>query len=429
MQVELENTGNLERKLTVKIPADKLDQQFSDRVARMGREVRLKGFRPGRVPRAVIEKRYGAEIRNEVLSDLIGSSFREAVEQEKLKPVAAPAINTSGQPEDGEIAYTATFEVMPDLPTVDVKNFKVDKPVAEVADSDVDEMIETLRKQRRTFETVERAAAAGDMVLFEFEAGTSDGRFPAEGRERAGTVLGGGQFNADVESALEGLSAGDDFALETSFDESFKIDELAGKLCQIKGKVVRVQAATLPDVDAAFFKAFGIDDGDEDSFRQEVRANLERELNAAMVGRLKNAVAKALAEAYPDLELPRVMVVSEARSMAGLNNKQTLSEEQFNQLQPMARNRVIAGLLFNKIAQDNEIRVDDRRVGKALAAIASTYEEPEQVVEVYQNNPDLMGSLRVRVLEEQVAEWVAENADCSEKSMSFSELLKPPANA
>lgn len=426
MQVELENIGTLERKLTVTIPADTLDQQVSDRMTRMGREVRLKGFRPGRVPRSVIEKRYGDQIRNEALSDLISSSFREAVEQEKLSPVAAPAINTSGKPEEGKIAYTATFEVLPELPAVDVSSFTIEKPVAEVADGGVDEMIETLRQQRRTYEAVDRKAARDDMVLFEFEASTSEGKFPEKGRERVGTILGSGQFNADVESALEGLKVGDDFVLETTFAESLKFEDLAGKLSNVKGKVLRVQEPSLPDVDAAFFKAFGIEDGDEDSFRKEVHNNLDRELNAAMGGRLKSAVAKALAAAHADVELPRIMVVSEARSLAGLDQQATLSEEQFRQIEPAARERVIAGLLFNKIARDNQILVDDRRVGKALAAIASTYEDPEQVVEVYQNNPELMGSLRNRVLEEQVAEWVTDKAKCVDKPMSFNDLLKPP---
>lgn len=429
MQVELENLGKLERKLTVKIPANTLDQQISDRVTKMGREVRLKGFRPGRVPRGVIEKRFGDQIRNEALSDLIGSSFREAVEQEKLSPVAAPSINTSGKPEEGEIAYTATFEVMPELPQVDVSGFVVEKPVAEVSDSDVDEMIATLRKQRRTYETVDRAAAEDDMVLFEFEASTSDGRFPEKGRERAGTILGSGQFSADVETALEGLKPGDEFSVETTFADGFKFEDLAGKLSSVKGKVMRVQEATLPELDSAFFKAFGIEDGDEEGFRQEVRANLERELDAAMGGRLKAAVAKALAAAHSELDLPRAMLVSEARSLAGLDQQAPLSEEQFRQIEPAARERVTAGLLFNKIAVDNEIRVDDQRVGKALAAIASTYEDPEQVVEVYQSNADLMSSLRNRVLEEQVAEWVADKAECVDQPMSFNDLLKPPAQA
>ncbi len=425
MQVELEHTGKLERKLTVKFPADKLDQQVSERVARMGREVRLKGFRPGRVPKGVIEKRYGQQIRGEVLSELVNETFRDAVRQESLEPAAAPAINTSGEPEDGEIAYTATFEVMPELPTVDASGLTVERPVAEVTSEDVDEMIETLRKQRRTFEPVEREAADGDLVLFEFEADTSDGRFPAEGRERAGTVLGSGEFNEDVEKALAGLAADADFKVEATFADSFRFDELAGKLCQIRGRVVRVQEERLPDVNAEFFKAFGILDGDEDSFRQAVRENLERELNAALAGRLKAAVAEALANSHGDIEVPRVMVVGEARSMLPLSRSDSLSEEQFRQVEPVARQRVIAGLLFVKIANDEGIKVDDQRVGKSLAAIASTYEEPEQVVELYRSNPDLMNGLRSGVLEEQVAEWVAEHAECVDKSMSFDDVMRP----
>lgn len=427
MQVELENLGKLERKLTIRIPADQLDQQVSVRLSRMGREVRLKGFRPGRVPRGVIEKRFGAQVRNEALSELINSSFRDAVQQEKLNPVAAPMINTSGEAEAGEIAYTATFEVFPELPAVDVSTFSVERPVAEVAESDIDEMVETLRRQRRTFEPVERAAAKDDMALFEFEADTSDGRFPAEGRERAAALLGSGQFNAAVEAALEGVEAGNDFAVEASFAEGFRVVELAGRLCQVRGTLVRVQAARLPDVDAAFFRAFGIEDGSEAGFRDEVRRNLERELAGALSARLRSAVAEALAAAHPDLDLPRVLVVGEVRAMLGMDPASTLTDGDFERLQPLARKRVTAGLLFGKIAGDEGIRVDDQRVGKALAAIASTYEEPEQVVELYRSNPDLMAGLRNRVLDEQVAEWIAERAQCTDKVLSFGEIMKPAA--
>lgn len=429
MHVELENLGKLERKLTVKIPADQFDARVSAQVTRMGREVRLKGFRPGRVPSGVIEKRYGAQIRNEVLSDLISDSFRDAVRQEELSPAGAPAINTTGEAENGEIAYTATFEVLPELPAVDVSVLAVERPVASVEEGDVDEMIETLRKQRRSFENVERAAAADDMVLFEFEVQTAEGRFPESGRERGGTVLGSAGFNAVVETALVGLEAGDDFEVETTFADDFRHGDLAGKLGQVRGKVVRVQEARLPEVDATFFKAFGINDGDEAHFRAEVRANLERELGAALGGRLKFAVAEALADAHPELEVPRVMVVAEARSMAGLAPSATLAQQHFEQLAPVARRRVLAGLLFGKIARDEGIRVDDQRVGKALAAIASTYEEPEEVVNLYRSNPDLMGTLRNRVLEEQVAEWVAEHGQSGEKQLSFNEVMQPQAPA
>ena len=427
MQVSLENIGKLERKLTVKIPADRLDQQVSDRVSRMGREVRLKGFRPGRVPRAVIEKRFGEQIRNEVMSDLIGSSFREAVEQEKLNPVAAPSINTTGRPEAGELAYTATFEVMPDLPEVDVSALEITRPVAEVAESDIEEMIETLRQQRRSFVNVDRTAKTGDMVLFEFSAQTSDGRFPEEGVERAGTVLGSGSLHVGIESALVGQAADDTVEVEASFPGGFRFEELAGKLATVSAKVVRVQEQHLPELDAAFVKAFGITDGDERTFREEVRGNLDRELQAALEVRLKTEVASKLAQAHTDLELPRVMVVAEARSLARLDQNQMLPEAQFKQLEPMARERVIAGLLFNEIAKRNEIRVDDKRVGKALAAIASTYEEPEQVIELYSSDPQIMAGLRNRVLEEQVAQWVAEHAKTSEKELSFNEVLQRSA--
>lgn len=425
MQVSLENLGNLERKLTVKFPAERLDSQVAERVVRMGREVRLKGFRPGKVPRAVIEKRFGAQIRGEVLGELIRSSFSEAVDQEQLKPVAAPSIDTSGKPEDGEISYTATFEVMPELPEVDVAALKIERPVAEVSDGDIDTMIETLREQRRSFVPADRPTRLGDMALFEFSAQTGDGRFPAEGEERIGTILGSGSLPADLESALVDKAVGDRLDVEVSFPDGFRVAELAGKLAQLKVHLMRVQAPELPVVDEAFVRAFGIDDGNIETFRKEVRANLERELNAALMARLKNEVAAKLAAAHTDLTLPRVMVMAEARGLARVPADQPLPPERFQALEPLARNRVTAALLFGEIARRNALKVDEQRVARALAAIASTYEEPEQVVELYRNDPQMMGALRTRVLEEQVAEWVAGQADTSERKMSFDEVLRP----
>ena len=427
MQVSLENLGNLERKLTVKLPAERFDSQVAERVVRMGREVRLKGFRPGKVPRAVIEKRFGEQIRSEVLGDLIRSSFSEAVEQEQLKPVAAPSIDTSGKPEGGEISYTATFEVMPELPEVDVASLKIERPVAEVADSDIDTMIETLREQRRSFVPADRPALVGDMALFEFSAQTSDGRFPADGEERIGTILGSGSLPQDLESAMVGKSVGDRLDLEVSFPDDFRVPALAGKLAQLQVHLMRIQAPELPEVDAAFVNAFGIADGNVETFRKEVRANLERELNAALMARLKAEVATKLAAAHPDITLPKAMLMAEARGMARVPADQLLPQERYEALEPMARERVTAALLFGEIARRNSLKVDDSRVAKALATIASTYEEPEQVVELYRNDPQMMGVLRTRVLEEQVAEWVAGQADTSERKMTFNEVLRPEA--
>lgn len=429
MQVSLENLGKLERKLTVKIPADNLDAQVAQRVERMGREARLKGFRPGKIPRGVIEKRFGAQIRGEALSDLIGSSFREAIDQEKLKPVASPAFNTTGKPIEGEIAYTATFEVMPELPEVDVSGLSIKRPTAEVGEADIDTMIETLRKQRRSYSNVDRAAAADDLVLFELSAQTSEGRFPETGTERIGVVLGSGSLHAEIEQALIGHKAGDEVKLDATFPDAFKIEALAGKLAQVVASISKVQAPSLPEFDDAFIKSFGIEDGSVETFRNEVRGNLDRELQGALMGRLKAEVATRLAAAHSDIDVPRVMIMGEARSMAGIKDRSPLPTERFNALQPVARQRVIAALLFGDIAKRQDIQPDTGRVARALATLASTYEEPEQVVELYQTDPQLMAGLRNRVLEEQVAEWIAEHATCESKSMSFDEVLRPDAVA
>jgi len=210
MQVSLENVGKLERRLTVKFPAEQFESRVRQRISELGRNVRLKGFRPGKVPTKVIEQRFGEQVRGEVLSDLIGSTFREAVQQQNLQPVANPGIDTDGKPKDGEIAYTATFEVMPELPTVDVAILKIDRPRSEVGEVDVDKMIETLRVQRRVFDKVERAAAEGDMVIVDYAAQAGDFRHPAEGRERAATVLGGNTALAAFDEALKGHKAGEE---------------------------------------------------------------------------------------------------------------------------------------------------------------------------------------------------------------------------
>lgn len=427
MQVSVENVGKLERKLTVKFPAERFESQVTQRIAEMGRTVRLKGFRPGKVPTAVIQQRFGDQVRGEVLSDLIGSTLREAVAQEKLQPIANPSINTSGKPENGEIAYTATFEVMPEFPDIDVAALEIKRPQAEVTDADIEKMIETLRTQRRSFEPVERASAEGDFVMFEYSATTGDYRFPAEGLERAGSVIGSGTLFKALDEALTGHQVGDEFESEIAFPQDFRNEHLAGKTAKVGFKVVKVQEQNLPAVDADFAKLFGIADGDLDNFRKEVRANLERELKATLLGRLKSEVAEKLADAYPQLDVPNLMVQSEARNLAAgsVPRGQQPPPQLVDAAQPMARKRVIAGLLMGEIARKHELKIDRSRVAEQLAAIASTYEEPEKVVELYNNDPQLMSGLQNRVMEDQVAEWVAEHAKTAVQDLSFDEVMRP----
>lgn len=433
MQVSIENLGTLGRKLTVSVPADQLESSIHQRLGELSRTVRLKGFRPGKVPGKVIEQRFGAQVRSEAVGELIQRSFSQAVQQEKLRPAAQPSIETTGKPEQGEFKYVATFEVMPEIGEIDVSALKITRPVAEVVDADIDRMIETLRQQRRTWVDVERAAENGDMVLFESVSTTDDDtRIPAEGTDRSGTVLGSGGILLDLEEKLVGLKPGEEKDLEVTFPADYRNSVLAGKTVKIHVKIVRVSEAKLPELDEEFFAAFGISGGDIDKFRAEVRSNLERELKGALMVRLKNDVVSKLLAAHPDLDLPQSMIEAEANALASRaaeqarqNGHKVPEKISIEPFMDQAKPRVAAALLLNELARQNGIRLDASRVQEMMQLIASTYEEPEQVIELYRQDPQLLDGLRNRVIEDQVIDWIADHADASTTMLSFEEVMQP----
>lgn len=425
MQVSIENVGALGRKLTVRLPAQRLEETIRTRIQEMGRSARLKGFRPGKVPTRVIEQRYGSQIRNEALSEMIGSSFQEAISEQKLRPAVQPSIATTGRPENGEIEYTATFEVLPEIGAIDVSGLEVVKPVASVTDADVDQMIETLRLQRRTWVQVEREARIGDMVLFEYSAEAGGARHPEKGVDRVGAILGSGAYSRELEDVLAGHRASDEFQATVAFAPAFRIAALAGQEAQVSLKLVRVQEGRLPDVDEAFASSFGIKDGGLAKFREDVRANLERELKGVLMARLKASVIEKLIDAWPALEVPQGMIENDARLLARQAGAE--GEQAFAAYLPAARRRVSAGLLIAELARQNDIRLDPRRVSEALSTIASTYEEPEKVVELYTRDPQLMSGLQNRVIEDQVVEWLADHARISEQQLQFNDVMRPGA--
>lgn len=425
MQVSIENVGALGRKLTVRLPAQRLEDTVRTRVQEMGRSARLKGFRPGKVPTKVIEQRYGSQIRNEALSEMIGSSFQEAVAQEKLRPAVQPSIATTGRPDNGEIEYTATFEVLPEIGPLDVSGLELVKPTASVTDADIDQMIETLRLQRRSWDQVERAAQAGDMVLFEYSAQGEGFRHPEAGTDRVGAVLGSGAYSQELEDKLVGHSVGETFNAKIDFPADVRATALAGKSADVEVKVVRVQEAQLPPVDEAFAASFGVKDGGMEQFRRDVRANLERELKGVLMGRLKAGAIDQLVDAHADIEVPQSLIENEARMLA--QQAQASGADAATAYFPAARRRVSAGLLIAELARQNDIRLDPKRVGEALRTIASTYEEPEKVVELYSRDPQLMSALQNRVIEDQVVEWMVEHAKHSEQPLSFTEVMRPGA--
>lgn len=436
MQVSIENVGTLGRKLTVSVPSDQLESTIRQRLNDLSRTVRLKGFRPGKVPGKVIEQRFGAQVRSEAVGDLIQRSFNEAVQKENLRPAVQPQIETSGLPEGGEFKYVATFEVMPEIGTIDVSALKITRPVAEVVDADIDRMIDTLRQQRRTWEDVQRPAQKGDLVMFESVATTDSGRIPAEGVDRSGTVLGSGGILVELEEQLVGLGAGDARSVEATFPADYRNPALAGKAAKIEVKVVRVSESKLPDLDDAFFAAFGIPSGGAERFRIEVRSNLERELKGALMVRLKNDVIAKLLASHADLDVPSRMIEAEARGLARQAAEQARSQGQevpkevsFEPFLGQAKQRVTAAVLLGELARQNNIRLDPARLQEMMQLIASTYEEPEQVIELYRKDPQLLDGLRSRVIEDQVIDWIADHADASTTTLSFEDVMNSGAAA
>ncbi|GAA5079760.1 trigger factor [Lysobacter panacisoli] len=430
MQVSVESLGNLERRMTFSLPADRLEAQVDGRLREISRGAKIKGFRPGKVPAKVIEQRFGAQVRAEVLDGLLREGFSNAVRQESLQIAGNPQI----VPATGEeLAYVATFEVVPDFGDIDVAKLNVVRHTAEVADADIDAMIENLRLQRRGWNVVEREAATGDAVEIETWSQVGDDRLPAEGVERGTTILGSAAMFPAIEAALVGMKAGEEKVANIDFPADWRIPQFAGRTVAVSLKAVKVSEPVLPEVDAAFIKSFGVRSGDAEQFRADIRSNLERELKGALMTRLRREVGEQLIAAYTHVEMPPKLVENEARGMAmqaidvARRQGRAVGEIPSDAHMPFmdaARKRVLVGLLVGEIARRNELRLDPKRVTETMNLIASTYEEPQQVIDLYRNDAQLMSGLQSRVMEEQVIDWIAERAQHTEQSLSFNEAIR-----
>jgi trigger factor len=432
MQVSLENTTSLERRMTVSLPAERLDGVVGKRLQEIARTARLKGFRPGKIPDKVVEQRWGTQVRDEVLGELIRTSFDEAVRQEQVRPAGTPDIQEADvKNEDGQLSYTATFEVVPEFGEIDVTKLELDRVTSNVEESDIDAMLETLRQQRQEWHPVTRPAKEGDLVRVQTAAIKDDVRIPAEGWETGATVIGSNAMLPAMESQLAGLSAGDERELQVAFPADWRVSNLAGETVKVLVKIEQVAESFLPEIDEAFIKSFGVRSGKMDVFRKEVRANLERELKGTLMNRLRAEVASRLVNTFGNVEMPPRLVEFEARQLARSTAENARQQGQVNVVESPepfmvpARQRVAAGLLVGEIARRNGLSLDPARVRETMQLIASTYEDPGQVIELYRNDPNLMRGLQTRVMEEQVIDWIAERANAHEKVLSFAEVMRP----
>lgn len=429
MQVALETQAALKRKLTINLPAGQLDQAIAGRMHQAARSVDLKGFRKGKVPMQIINQRFGQQIRSEATEELVRSSLGPAIEQEKLRPATTPAITSMDNTKDGFV-YVVEFEVMPEMGELSLDGLIVERETAEITDADIDRMIETLRVQRRTWVDVARASQVDDLVSFEFSADVNGVRLPAEGSENAATIIGTGATLPGLEEALTGVVAGSSREVPITFPDDYRDAAFAAKSGVAKLNVISVQAPVLPELDEDFVRSFGVPDGTNDAFRREVRSNLERELKGALSARLRAHITDKLIERFSDFELPDGLVDQDARALrtqavenARRQGATVNSEPALEPFLTQAARRVRAGMVLNELARKNQMKLDNKRVIDALQAIASTYEDPREVMQMYGKDRNLMTSLQGRVMEEQVADWIAEKAQAKTIERSFSEVI------
>ncbi|OED45879.1 trigger factor [Endozoicomonas sp. (ex Bugula neritina AB1)] len=432
MQVSLETTSGLERKLTITIAADQIDGEINKRLQDMSRRVRLDGFRPGKVPMKVVKRRYGAGARQEVLGEMMQASFVEAIQQENLNPAGAPSVEPKVDAEGEGFSFIATFEVYPEIALNDFSGISVERPVADVQETDIDEMIETLRKQSTAFETVERAAEDGDQVTFDY-VGTKDGEAFEGGSAEGSTLeLGSGRMIPGFEDGLVGLSAGEEKTLELAFPEDYQAKDLAGQTVQFACKVHDVAAPALPELDSEFFARFGVQDGGLEDFRAEVSKNMVRELRQAVKSKVKGQVMDGLLSTH-EVEVPSPLVAQEIDRMreqavqqfggvqGGFDPKQ-LPAELF---EANAKKRVALGLLVGEVVKQREVKVDDDRVRVMIEEMASAYQEPQQVIDWYYSNDEQMSQIKYVVLEEQVVDTILDAAQVTEAQCSYQDAIKP----
>jgi trigger factor len=436
MQVTIEETGALERQMKVQLPAEQIDNKVRQRFQELSRTVRLKGFRPGKVPLNVVKQRYGRQVRDEVTQEIMQNSLRDALAQESLRVAALPSITPAPQ-EDGAstFEFTATVEVYPEVENLGLEELSIKRPVVDITEQDVDDMIKTLQEQRRTWDDVERPAEDGDRVFAEFVATLDDdSKVPAEGVQKIATVIGSGVTPEEIESALSGQAVGAELEVDLTFPEAYSDEKLAGKAAKLTLSITKVQAGNLPDVDDDFAEFFGVEGG-VDKLRAEVEENLEREREQALSQVLRRRFVDALVNHFEDLQLPPTLLRQEA-SILRQNTMQQIEQAggdvdrapSVEDLAPVARRRVMAGYLFGELAQRNEIELDQGRVRSTVERLASTYDDPQQVVELYYKEQQLLQNVQQQVMEEQIVEWAIERVSAEEESVQFAQLIREARN-
>jgi trigger factor len=427
MQVTVESTGTLERRMRIELPAERISQEVATRLKSVGRTAKIKGFRPGKVPAKVVKQRYGKQIREEVLSELVQKSYSDAVVQEKLIPAGGPKIEPENIKEGDSFAYVATFEVMPEVALKNLDKIKVEKPDVSIGETDLDAMILKLRKQKATWEAVDRASKDGDRVVVDFE-GRLKGEPIAGGEGKNVPVeLGAGQMLPDFEKALFEVKGGDEKTFKVKFPKDYQAEELQGKKVDFSLVVHSVEQEILPPEDDSLAELFEVAEGGLEKFRKDVIENMQREAAAKIKGDIREQVMKGLIDANP-FEIPQAL---KHREMHTLQHEamQRFGIKEHDQAPPlenftdMAEQRVRLSLLLSQLITEQKLTVDAEKVRARVEEMCAGYENADDMVNIYMGNPQMVQQIEPMVLEDQAVDWLIENGKVTTKKLSFEEYM------
>ncbi|PAW37423.1 trigger factor [Pantoea vagans] len=434
MQVSVETTQGLGRRITITVAADSIESAVKKELVDVARKVRMDGFRKGKVPMNIVAQRYGASVRQDVLGELMTRNFVDAIIKEKINPAGAPNYVPGEYKEGQDFTYSVEFEVYPEVELKGLENIEVEKPVVEVTDADVDTMLDTLRKQQANWIESDATAGPEDRATIDFNGSVDGEEF--EGGKATDFVLamGQGRMIPGFEEGVVGHKAGETFTIDVKFPDDYHAETLKGKDAKFEIVLKKVETRELPELTEEFIKRFGVEDGSVAGLRTEVRKNMDRELKGAIRNRIKTQAIDGLVEAN-EIDVPAALVDSEidvlrrqAAQRFGGNEQQALElpRELFEE---QAKRRVVVGLLLGEVIRTHELKADEARVNTMIEEMASAYEDPKEVIEFYSKNNELMNNMRNVALEEQAVEAVLAKAKVTEKETNFQELMNQTAQA
>lgn len=430
MQVSVETKEGLEREMIVEFPTADIDGEVKSRIQSLTKTVKINGFRPGKIPVSVVKKRYGSQVEAEVLNEKLQKSYFEAISQEKINPAGQPKIDLIDEDNKDSIRYKATFEIYPEIEVASLTDKSFEKANVTITDADIDTTIENIRKQNQAFNDVDRGADEGDQVVVDF-VGTIDGEaFNGNEGKQVPLVIGEAQMIEGFEEGLKGAKAGDEITLNLTFPEDYHYADVAGKDVKFDIKVAAVKEASLPELNDDFFAKFGISEGGEEAFRDEVKKNMQIELDKAISGKLKNQVMDIILEVN-EITVPSALVQEEATTMAKQMQQQYQMQGSDDADLPthlfeeQAKKRVTLGLVLAEIVKANEIKATPELVNAKIEELAATYENPQEVINYYMSNKDKLAEIESFVLEEMVVDWACEQAKVEDKELSFTEFMNP----